>query len=124
TLDPRIKSLNYLNNILAKIQAKQAGAQEAILLNHRGYVTECTADNMILVKNGKLRVPAGHYGSLDGITIREIGEIARDLGYSWEESALTLHDVYISDEVLLTGTGAEIVPVSVVDGRKFTVGPV
>lgn len=124
TLDPRIKSLNYLNNILAKIQARQAGAQEALILNHRGYVAECTADNIIVVKNGKLRIPAGHYGSLEGITVKAVGEIARDLGYPWEEAALTLHDVYIADEVLMTGTGAEVVPVSSLDGRQFEVGPV
>ncbi len=119
SLDPRIKGLNYLNNILARIQAKQAGAQEAILLNHQGYVAECTGDNIITVKNGVLRLPAAHHGALAGITLQAVLELARDLGLPVEANGLTLYDVHTADEVFLTGTGAEIVGVRSVDGRQI-----
>lgn len=125
SLDPRIKGLNYLNNILAKIQARQAGAQEAILLNHQGYVAECTGDNLITVKSGKLRLPAAFYGALEGITLAAVLGLAHDLGIPVEQTGLTLYDLYCADEVFLTGTGAELVPVCAVDGRPLPpAGPV
>jgi branched-chain amino acid aminotransferase len=119
SLDPRIKGLNYLNNILARIQARQVGAQEAILLNHQGYVAECTGDNIIVVKHGVLKVPAAHHGALAGITLQAVLEIAADLGMTVDRGGITLFDVHTADEVFLTGTGAEIVGVSSVDGRPI-----
>lgn len=121
SLDPHIKGLNYLNNIMARIQAKQAGAQEAILLNHQGYVAECTGDNIVIVKNGILRTPAPHHGALGGITVQAVLELARALDMKVEESGITLYDVHTADEVFLTGTGAEIVGVRSVDQRP--IGP-
>ena len=120
SLDPRIKGLNYLNNILAKIQARQVGAQEAILLNQQGYVAECTGDNLVTVKHGRLRIPASHYGALEGITLQAVLELAHDLDIAVETTGLTLYDVYTADEVFLTGTGAELVPVCSVDGRPIS----
>lgn len=120
SLDPRIKGLNYLNNILAKIQARQAGAQEAIMLNHQGYVAECTGDNVVCVKGRKLRIPASHYGALEGITLDAMLEVAKDLNIEYESTGLTLFDLYTADEVFLTGTGAELVPVCSIDGRPLT----
>lgn len=119
SLDPRVKGLNYLNNILAKIQARQAGAQEAILLNHQGYVAECTGDNIVCVKAGRLRVPAAHLGALEGITLEAVLGLAGDLGIPVERATMTLYDLYTADELFLTGTGAELVPVCRVDGRPL-----
>lgn len=120
SLDPRIKSLNYLNNILAKMQARQAGAQEAILLNHQGHIAECTGDNLIVVKDGQLKVPRGWHGALEGITLDAVLEIARSLDLPVSDATLTLYDLYTADELMLTGTAAEIVPVSTVDGRELS----
>ena len=117
-LDPRIKSLNYLNNIMAKIDAKRAGALEAVMLNHQGRVAECTADNLFFLSGGMLKTPDLMNGALPGITRATVLEIGEALGIPTEEGNYGLHDLYNADEVFLTGTGAEIVPVISVDGRK------
>jgi len=116
-LDPRVKSLNYLNNIMAKIEARQAGCLEAVMLNREGFVAECTGDNLFVVKDGKLLTPAPYYGALDGITMKTVIEIAESLGIETSETALTRYDLYNADECFMTGTGAEIIPVIRIDGR-------
>ncbi|MCG2713612.1 MAG: branched-chain-amino-acid transaminase [Candidatus Omnitrophica bacterium] len=116
-LNPQIKSLNYLNNILAKIEAANAGCDEAIMLDSLGYVAECTGDNIFVVKNGHLYTPPQCMGTLRGITRDAILEIARKSKISAHEHVITRHEVYISDECFLTGTAAEIIPVVKVDGR-------
>ena len=116
-LDPRIKSLNYLNNIMAKIDVKKAGVPEAVMLNTRGFVAECTADNIFVIKEGRLKTPQLLHGALEGVTRGAILELARDAGIPSSEERLTVHDLYNADECFLTGTGAEIVPVIDVDGR-------
>jgi branched-chain amino acid aminotransferase len=116
-LNPRIKSLNYLNNILAQIEAVQAGCFEALMLNHKGEIAECTGDNIFLVKNGVLKTPAPDAGILEGITRGTVIELARAAGTTVQETALTRFDVYSADEVFLTGTAAEVVPVVKCDGR-------
>ncbi len=122
TLDPRIKSLNYLNNIMAKIEAQQAGAVEAVMLNAEGYVAECTADNLFVMREGCLHTPTVAAGALQGVTRDSVLEIARDLGLPTAESFLTRYDLYTADECLMTGTGAEIVPVVRIDGRRVGTG--
>jgi branched-chain amino acid aminotransferase len=119
SLDPRVKSLNYLNNILAKLEARNAGCLEAIMLNHHGSVAECTGDNLFTVKHGRLETPAVTQGALAGITRGVVLEIAAMLGVETRETELALHDVYNADECFLTGTAAEIVPVVSVDGRTI-----
>ncbi len=116
-LNPQIKSLNYLNNILAKIEAINAGFQEALMLDHLGYITECTGDNIFAVKRDELYTPPQCMGTLRGITRDTILGIARRLKIPTHEHVLTRHELYISDECFLTGTAAEIVPVVKVDGR-------
>lgn len=116
-LDPRIKSLNYLNNILAKIEANTAGVPEAIMLNAQGYVCECTGDNLFIVKNGILLTPSTWIGILEGITRDAVIECAREESLPVEEAAFTLFSIYTSDECFLTGTAAEVIPVTKVDGR-------
>lgn len=116
-LNPKIKSLNYLNNILVKIQSNLSGAGEAIMLNAQGYVTEGSGDNIFIVKNGMITTPPCYLGALDGITRQAIIEICRKKGYSIQEQPFTLHDVYVADEVFLTGTAAEVIAVREVDGR-------
>ena len=116
-LSPRIKSLNYLNNILAKIEGLQSGCIEALMLNHKGEIAECTGDNIFLVKQGELRTPPLDAGILAGITREAVSEIAVGVGIDVRRVALTKHDVYIADEVFLTGTAAEVVPVVKVDSR-------
>ena len=118
-VDPRIKSLNYLNNILAKIEAKRAGVPESVMLNDLGRVAECTADNIFIIKNGDLKTPSVTEGALPGITRGAVLELAVDVGLKPDETMLGLHDLYNSDECFLTGTGAEIVPVIDVDGRQI-----
>jgi branched-chain amino acid aminotransferase len=118
--DPRIKSLNYLNNIIAKQEAIQAGCMEAVLLNAEGYVTECTADNIFIVAGGVLKTPAPHLGILEGITRRTVLELANQAGFPATEAVLTRFDLYTADECFITGSGAELMPVISVDGR--TVG--
>ena len=121
-LNPRIKSLNYLNNILAKIESMQAGCLEALMLNHKGEVAECTADNIFLVRNGVLLTPPVDAGALEGITRDAVIELARAAGYEVRETALTRHDVYIADECFLTGTAVEVIAVVKVDSRKIGSG--
>jgi branched-chain amino acid aminotransferase len=126
-LSPRIKSLNYLNNILAKIEGLQAGCIEALMLNHKGEVAECTGDNIFLVRKGRILTPPNEAGILEGITRDAVMTLAREAGYEMIESPLTKHDVYIADECFLTGTAAEVVPVVKVDSRTIgdgTPGPI
>lgn len=121
-LNPRIKSLNYLNQVLARIEANLAGADEALMLNHQGYVCEGSADNVFVVRGGEVWTPPDHVGILRGVTRDTVLEIARELRIPAFERAFTLHDVYTADEVFLTGTGAEIGPVVSVDGRVIGSG--
>ncbi|WP_433945899.1 branched-chain-amino-acid transaminase [Paenibacillus sp. SN-8-1] len=116
-LNPKIKSLNYLNNILVKIQSNLAGAGEAIMMNAQGYVTEGSGDNIFIVKRGVITTPPCYLGALEGITRQAIIEICERIGYKLKEEPFTLHDVYIADEVFLTGTAAEVIAVREVDGR-------
>ncbi len=118
-LNPQIKSLNYLNNILVKLSSVQADADEALILNNQGYVTEGSADNIFIIKNGKIKTPPIYLGALEGITRNVIIEIAKELDYDIDEIPFTLHDVYIADEVFLTGTAAEVIPVVNVDNRTI-----
>jgi branched-chain amino acid aminotransferase len=116
-LDPRIKSLNYLNNIMAKIEAKNAGCLEAVMLNKEGFVAECTGDNIFIVKNRELFTPAPYYGALDGITMETVMELGTSLGFKMHQAALTRYDLYNADECFMTGTGAELIPVVKIDQR-------
>ena len=118
-LSPRIKSLNYLNNILAKIEGLQAGCIEALMLNHNGEVAECTGDNIFLVRDGKLLTPPMDAGILGGVTRQAVIELAEAAGIEVMKVTLTKHDVYIADEVFLTGTAAEVIPVVKVDSRPI-----
>jgi branched-chain amino acid aminotransferase len=121
-LNPQIKSLNYLNNILAKIEAVNSGCDEAIMLDALGYVAECTGDNIFVVKNNHLYTPPQCMGTLRGITRDSVMEISRKAKIPVHEHVLTRHEVYISDECFLTGTAAEIIPVVKVDGRRIGSG--
>lgn len=123
-LNPRIKSLNYLNNILAKLEGKRAGCLEALMLNHRGEVAECTADNIFLVRRGELLTPPTDAGILEGVTRNAVIELAQQAGIAVREITLTRHDVYVADECFLTGSGAEIIPVIKVDMRTIGSGTV
>jgi branched-chain amino acid aminotransferase len=114
-LNPRLKSLNYLNNIMAKIEASNSGYCEAIMLDHQGYVAECTGDNIFIVKNGALATPS--QGRLQGITRDAVLALAKKGGIAAEERLITRHEVYTAEECFLTGTAAEIIPVVKVDGR-------
>lgn len=116
-LMPQVKSLNYLNNIMAKVEAIQSGALEAVMLNEQGYVAECTGDNLFLLKGGVLHTPQVSDGALDGITRRVILELADQLGVPKVERSLTRYDIYTSDECFLTGTAAEVIPVVSLDRR-------
>jgi branched-chain amino acid aminotransferase len=116
-LNPAIKSLNYLNNILAKIEANNAGVEEAVMLNSEGFVAECTADNLFIVKNGELFTPPLSAGALYGITRQTVIELAQADDLKVSEPYLTRYDLFNADECFLTGTGAEIVPVVKIDGR-------
>jgi branched-chain amino acid aminotransferase len=118
-LNPRIKSLNYLNNILAKIEGLKAGCIEVLMLNHKGEVAECTGDNIFLVKNGEVLTPPIDAGILAGVTRNAVIELAREAGLSVHEIPLTRHDVYVADECFLTGTAAEVIAVVKVDSRKI-----
>lgn len=121
-LNPKIKSLNYLNNILVRIEAHLAGVSEALMLNSEGYVTEGSGDNIFLVKKGVLYTPPCYVGALQGITRQAILDIADRLGYKVKEEPFTRHDVYVADEVFLTGTAAEVISVVEVDGRQIKDG--
>lgn len=121
-VNPQIKSLNYLNNILAKIEAINSGHQEGLMLDHLGYVAECTGENIFVVKGSQLYTPPQCMGTLRGITRDTVISIAKKLNIPTNEHVLTRHELYISDESFLTGTAAEIVPVVKVDGRKIGAG--
>ncbi len=121
-VSPAIKSLNYLNNILAKIEAVNAGTVEALMLNAEGYVAECTGDNVFVVRNGKLETPPVSAGALVGITRNVVIELAGRLGIPVSEPNLTRYDLMAADECFLTGTAAEIVPVASLDGRPIGSG--
>jgi len=118
-LSPKLKSLNYLNNILVKIEAHLSGASEALMMNSQGYVAECSADNIFIVKGNQVITPPGYIGALEGITREAIMEMADGLGYEVKEEPFTRHDVYVADEVFLTGTAAEVIAVVKVDGRQI-----
>ncbi|HEX4123909.1 MAG TPA: branched-chain-amino-acid transaminase [Tepidisphaeraceae bacterium] len=120
-LSPRIKSLNYLNNVLAKIEANDAGVPEAIMLNHQGNVAECTADNIFIVRSGQVQTPATSDGVLEGITRQTIIGLCHSRQIPLVEKTLQLHDLYIADECFLTGTGAEVIPVTRID--RISIGP-
>ena len=121
-VNPAIKSLNYLNNILAKIEANNAGVEEAVMLNAEGFVAECTADNLFIIKNGALFTPPLSAGALYGITRGTVMELAEQLGVKVSEPNLTRYDLFNADECFLTGTGAEIMPVIKIDGRVIGSG--
>jgi branched-chain amino acid aminotransferase len=121
-LPATVKSLNYLNNILAKIEAKQAGALEAIMLNEQGYVAEATADNVFIVHKGELMTPSVVHGALKGVTRGAIIDIAKELGIPERDAELTRYDLWCSDECFLTGSGAEVIPVVKLDGRVIGSG--
>jgi branched-chain amino acid aminotransferase len=118
-LDPRIKSLNYLNHILARMEATHAGADEAILLNAQGRVAEASSENIFVVRDNVLRTPPVIDGALDGITRNTVITLARDLGIECSEASLAPYDLYNADEAFLTGTGAELIPVRAIDGREL-----
>jgi branched-chain amino acid aminotransferase len=121
-LNPAIKSLNYLNNILAKIEANNAGCEEAIMLNAEGFVSECTGDNIFIVKAGQMLTPPLSAGALYGITRGVVMELAREEGLTVAEPNLTRYDVFNADECFLTGTGAELIPIVKIDGRVIGAG--
>lgn len=130
-LSPRIKSMNYLNNILAKIEAIDAGVLEAVMLNHQGHVAECTGDNLFIVRQWDaqpmLVTPPLHAGILEGVTMNLVIELAQKTGITVQRMDLTRHDLYTADEMFLTGTAAEIIPVTNIDGRiigEGTPGPI
>ena len=118
-INPRIKSLNYLNNILAKIEGKQAGAEEVLMLNAEGYVVECSGDNIFWIKNEVLVTPPVHMGILEGVTRNSVIDLAHEAGMQVEERVFTRHDLYIADECFLTGTAAEVIPVVKIDQRAI-----
>jgi len=126
-LSPRIKSLNYLNNILARMEGTDAGCPETLMLNHKGEVAECTGDNIFIVKNGVLKTPSAEAGILEGITRNTVIRLAKEAGIPVLEAPFTRHDIYVADECFLTGSAAEIVPVVSLDSRPIgsgTPGPV
>jgi branched-chain amino acid aminotransferase len=126
-LSPRIKSLNYLNNIMAKMEGLQAGCVEALMLNHKGEISECTGDNIFLVRDGSLQTPPIDAGILEGITRNVVIELAEQMGIPCAQVPLTRHDVFIADECFLTGTAAEVIPVVKLDKRPIgggAVGPI
>lgn len=118
-LSPRVKSLNYLNNILAKIEGLNAGCEEAVMLNSYGLVAECTGDNIFIVKDRELLTPAPSMGILEGVTRDVVIELARGRGYRVKETTLSRHDLFVADECFLTGTAAEVIPVVKIDGRRI-----
>ena len=118
-LSPRIKSTNYLNNILAKQQANAVDAQDAIFLNEQGYVCELTGDNLFIIKNTRVITPPLWFGILDGITRREVLRVAAEQGFETAEQPLTMHDLYTSDECFCTATRIEVLPIVWIDGRQI-----
>ncbi len=121
-LSPQVKSLNYLNNVMAKIEAIQAGCEEGIMLNEQGYVAECTGDNVFIVKRGAVFTPPISAGGLDGITRQAVIELLGKLGLSCQEKMLTRHDLFTADECFLTGTAAEVIPAVQLDRRLIGSG--
>ena len=121
-LNPRIKTCNYLNNILARMEANLVGVDEGLMLTTQGYVAECTADNVFVVKSGRVLTPPAYLGILQGVTRQAILDLCGGLGIAAVEQVLTLHDMYTADECFLTGTGAELGPVVELDGRKIGAG--
>ncbi|MGE9270161.1 MAG: branched-chain-amino-acid transaminase [Verrucomicrobiales bacterium] len=121
-LMPQVKSLNYLNNIMAKVEAIQAGALEGVMLNEQGYVAECTGDNLFIVKGGRIFTPPVSDGALDGITRQVIFDLATQLGMECLERSVTRYDIFTADECFLTGSAAEVIPVSSLDGRLVNLG--
>ena len=122
-----IKSLNYLNNIMAKIEGTDAGTVEALMLNHNGEVAECTGDNIFIIKHGVLKTPQPDAGILEGITRNAVMKLAVEAGVTVQECVLTRHDIFTADECFLTGTAAEVIAVISLDGRKIgsgTPGPI
>ncbi|MCC5828509.1 MAG: branched-chain-amino-acid transaminase [Phycisphaeraceae bacterium] len=130
-LSPRIKSMNYLNNIMAKIEAIDAGVSEAVMLNHQGYVSECTGDNLFIVRRADGRptliTPPLHAGVLEGVTMNLVIDLAAELGIPFARHDLTAYDLYTADEMFLTGTAAEVIPVTSIDKRTIgdgEIGPI
>ncbi len=121
-LSPRVKSLNYLNNILGKLEANNYGVLEAVMLNREGYVAECTADNIFMVSKGVLYTPPTYVGALDGITRAMVVELAAGMSIKVKEVPFTACDLYVAEEVFLTGTAAEIMPIINIDARKIGTG--
>ncbi|MCF7957645.1 MAG: branched-chain-amino-acid transaminase [Phycisphaerae bacterium] len=121
-VNPQIKSLNYLNNILAKLEALDRDMLEAIMYNHEGYVTEGTGDNIFVIRDGKIYTPPTSSGALEGITRNVVIKLARENGYEMFEQNLTRYDLYIADEIFLTGTAAEVIGVVEIDGRSIGTG--
>lgn len=121
-LSPMVKSLNYLNNVLAKIEAQQSGAGEGLMLNEQGYVAECTGDNVFIVKNGAIFTPPISSGALAGITREVVFELAAEMGIPISEPNMTRYDIYTADECFLTGTAAEIIPAVKLDTRLIGTG--
>jgi branched-chain amino acid aminotransferase len=122
SLSPQIKSLNYLNNILAKLEALDRDMLEAIMYNHQGYVAEATGDNVFIVRDGRIYTPPISAGSLDGITRGVVIKLARESGYEVTEQNLTRHDLYTADEIFLTGTAAEVIGIVEIDSRQVGSG--
>jgi branched-chain amino acid aminotransferase len=121
-LSPRIKSLNYLNNILARLEANDAGVAEAIMFNHLGNVAECTADNLFIVRSGQVQTPMVTDGILEGVTRQAILDLCGRMGIPASERTMQAHDLYTADECFVTGTGAEVAPVTKIDGRVVGTG--
>ncbi len=119
SLSPQVKSLNYLNNVMAKVEALKAGAKEGLMLNEQGYVAECTGDNVFLVKKGVVYTPPVSDGSLDGITRQTIFDLCDELGITIQETSMTRYDLYTADESFLTGTAAETIPMVKLDEREI-----
>lgn len=122
TLSPQVKSLNYLNNVMAKVEAIQAGAEEGIMLNDRGLVAECTGDNLFIIRDGVIYTPPISAGALDGITRKAVFDIAASLGLTIREVELSRHDIYTADECFLTGTAAEVIAATKLDQRVIGSG--
>lgn len=119
SLSPQVKSLNYLNNVMAKIEALKTGAKEALMLNEQGYVAECTGDNVFIVKKGEVITPPVSDGSLDGITRQVIFELCEEMGIAIREATMGRYDVFTADEAFLTGTAAETIPMVMLDDREI-----
>jgi branched-chain amino acid aminotransferase len=122
SLSPSVKSLNYLNNVMAKVEAIHGGAEEGLMLNEQGYIAECTGDNIFVVRDGKIKTPPSASGGLPGITRDVIFEIAAELGVKLSESLLTRYDLYAADECFLTGTAAEVIAAVELDKRPIGAG--